>query len=87
MSDTDPSGAGDAPGLHRAGNAPGPHPSRLSPDHPHRREILAAHDAAVATGSPGYLDPVTGLYVLTADYLAARGTCCTSGCRHCPYLA
>jgi hypothetical protein len=30
------------------------------------------------------LDP-DGRYVFTAAYLAARGTCCRSGCRHCPY--
>jgi hypothetical protein len=24
--------------------------------------------------------------VLTAAELAARGTCCDSGCRHCPYV-
>ena len=27
-----------------------------------------------------------GLFVLTARYLADRGTCCGQGCRHCPYL-
>ena len=26
-----------------------------------------------------------GRYVFTAAYLLARGTCCGSGCRHCPY--
>ena len=26
-----------------------------------------------------------GLMVLTAEFLAARGYCCESGCRHCPY--
>ncbi|MCE3008641.1 MAG: DUF5522 domain-containing protein [Bacteroidetes bacterium] len=26
-----------------------------------------------------------GLMVLTAEYLARRGYCCGSGCRHCPY--
>jgi hypothetical protein len=25
--------------------------------------------------------------VLTARYLADRGSCCDQGCRHCPYLA
>ena len=44
-----------------------------------------AHDAAVAAGEAGYLDPDTGLFVLTATYLADRGTCCGNGCRHCPY--
>jgi hypothetical protein len=62
-----------------------PHPSRLSCDHPHRAEILAAHSAALAAGQAGYPDPQTGLFVLTAGYLAQRGTCCSRGCRHCPY--
>jgi hypothetical protein len=47
--------------------------------------IRAAHDAAVAAGEPGYLDPDSGLFVLTAAHLAAQGRCCGSGCRHCPY--
>ena len=64
-----------------------PHPSRLAPDHPHRGEILAAHSRALAEGEAGYVDPDSGLFVFTAGYLAARGTCCDSGCRHCPYLA
>ena len=63
-----------------------PHPSRLAPARPDRDAILAAHRAAVEAGEPGYLDPATGLFVLTAAELAARGTCCDSGCRHCPYL-
>jgi hypothetical protein len=46
-----------------------------------------AHDAAVARGQPGYLDPVSGLYVMTAASLRARGWCCGNGCRHCPYPA
>jgi hypothetical protein len=63
-----------------------PHPDRLSPDHPGRAEILAAHAEALERGEPGYLDPATGLFVLTAAFLADRGTCCGKGCRHCPYL-
>jgi hypothetical protein len=63
-----------------------PHPDRLALDHPARAEILAAHDAAMAGGEPGYLDPVSGLFVLTAATLAGRGECCDQGCRHCPYL-
>jgi hypothetical protein len=47
--------------------------------------IRAAHDAAIAAGEPGYEDPTTGLFVFTAAYLLERGTCCDSGCRHCPY--
>lgn len=64
-----------------------PHPDRLAPGHPWRTEILAAHAGALAAGEPGYLDPETGLFVLTAAYLADRGTCCGRGCRHCPYLS
>ena len=45
----------------------------------------AAHDAAEARGEAGYLDPHSGLFVLTATYLRDRGTCCGNGCRHCPY--
>ena len=63
-----------------------PHPSRLALDHPAREAVLAAHAAALAAGEAGYLDPVTGLFVMTAGYLAERGTCCDSGCRHCPYV-
>jgi Family of unknown function (DUF5522) len=63
-----------------------PHPSRLAHDDPHRCAILVTHEEAVLTGETGYADPVTGLFVFTAAFLAARGTCCDSGCRHCPYL-
>lgn len=62
-----------------------PSTSRLPRDHPRRAAILAAHDAALADGSPGYIDPGTGLFVMTARYLADRGYCCGNGCRHCPY--
>ena len=47
--------------------------------------IRRAHDRAVAAGEPGYLDPASGAFVFTAASLAARGECCGSGCRHCPY--
>lgn len=63
-----------------------PHPSRLAPNHPGRDEILTAHAAALAATEQGYVDPSTGLFVLTAATLLARGECCDSGCRHCPYL-
>jgi hypothetical protein len=26
-----------------------------------------------------------GYFVFTEHYLLKRGTCCQSGCRHCPY--
>ena len=60
---------------------------RLPSDHPHYAAIIEAHDAALAAGEAGYPDPVTGLFVLSAGFLAARGRCCGRGCRHCPYLA
>jgi len=47
--------------------------------------IKRVHDAAVAAGEPGYLDPITGFFVFTAAALAANGSCCNRGCRHCPY--
>ena len=50
-----------------------------------RDEVAAAHAAAIAAGQTGYMDPVSGLFVLTAAYLKKRGTCCGNGCRHCPY--
>lgn len=63
-----------------------PHPSRLAPDHPRREAILAAHTAAMRSGEPGYLDPDTGLFVLTAATHLERGECCNQGCRHCPFV-
>jgi hypothetical protein len=63
-----------------------PHPSRLAADHPLRERILARHRQALEAGRPGYLDPASGLFVLTAAELARRGACCSSGCRHCPFL-
>jgi hypothetical protein len=62
-----------------------PHADRLPLGHPRRTEILAAHDRALAAGETGYRDPASGFLVMTAAYLAARGTCCGNGCRHCPY--
>jgi hypothetical protein len=59
--------------------------TRLAPGHPHRAAILSAHEGAMAAGNAGYADPETGLFVLTAAWLASRGTCCENGCRHCPY--
>jgi hypothetical protein len=55
------------------------------PDEASRAVVQEAHDRAVQAGDDGYADPETGLFVFTAAYLAARGTCCDSGCRHCPY--
>ena len=64
---------------------PGGRPNRLPEDPVWRKVVVAAHEAAVSAGEDGYVDPVTGLYVMTATYLRRRGTCCGSDCRHCPY--
>ncbi len=63
-----------------------PHPSRLPATHPAYDEILAAHVAAMDAGQGGYIDPVSGFFVMTAKTHADRGSCCDSGCRHCPYV-
>lgn len=63
-----------------------PAAARLALDNPGRQAILAEHAAAIRAGRAGYADPYTGLFVLTAAWLADRRTCCEHGCRHCPYL-
>ncbi len=63
-----------------------PHPARLSGPPATVAQVLARHAAAVASGSPTYRDPVSGYQVFTAAFLADRGTCCDTGCRHCPYV-
>lgn len=47
--------------------------------------IQRIHRAACRRGDTGYVDPESGLMVLTARYLLRRGYCCGTGCRHCPY--
>ena len=47
---------------------------------------MTAHNAAMARGQSGYLDPFTGLFVMTAGFHVQRGRCCHNGCRHCPYV-
>ncbi len=44
-----------------------------------------AHDEANRAGHDGYIDPESGLFVMTAAYLQSRGACCDSNCRHCPW--
>jgi hypothetical protein len=62
------------------------HARRLSARHPRYDEIVAAHARAVATGQPCYEESSTRLMVFTAAFLAERGYCCDSGCRHCPFV-
>lgn len=62
-----------------------PHPDRLSPDRPDFDACIDAHAAAIAAEHMGYMDPSTGLFVMTAQHLAER-PCCDRGCRHCPWV-
>lgn len=48
-------------------------------------QLRRIHEAACARRDAGYIDPQSGLFVLTSWYLAERGFCCGTGCRHCPY--
>lgn len=57
----------------------------LDPADPNRDKILECHGEAIAHDQDGYLDPISGLFVMTAAYHLTRGTCCESQCRHCPY--
>lgn len=45
----------------------------------------SVHAGALADGKDWYVDPDTRLLVLTEVSLLARGHCCSSGCRYCPY--
>lgn len=63
-----------------------PAAGRLPPSTPKRAEILDLHAESVAGRRAGYVDPASGLFVLSAWFLAERGSCCTRGCRHCPYV-
>jgi hypothetical protein len=63
-----------------------PHPDRLSAGSPRYDDILKAHQDAIASGRDLYRDPLTGLLVMTARFLWDRGSCCDTGCRHCPWV-
>ncbi|MFZ1062771.1 MAG: DUF5522 domain-containing protein [Acidimicrobiales bacterium] len=65
---------------------PRPDPSRCDPSRPDYDAIIAAHELAVALGEATYRDPTSGLSVLTVVTHLTRGTCCDSGCRHCPFV-
>jgi hypothetical protein len=47
--------------------------------------FVAVHARAVAAGRHTYRDPVSGFVVMTELAHLDRGTCCGSGCRHCPF--
>ena len=46
---------------------------------------LILHERACRAGEEFYLDPETDWRVFTEVELRRRGSCCGSGCRHCPY--
>jgi hypothetical protein len=62
-----------------------PLPGRLRGSDVERQAILRRHADALAARRSTYSDPLTGLTAFTAAFLAGRGQCCDSGCRHCPY--
>jgi Family of unknown function (DUF5522) len=45
----------------------------------------AAYLHALDAGAHTYRDPATGYLVMTELAHLARGSCCGSACRHCPY--
>ena len=47
--------------------------------------IRETHRDAVAADQHFYIDPTNGLLVMTELHHLERGTCCDTGCRHCPY--
>ena len=49
------------------------------------QEIDKLHRIANEDQQSHYVDPVTGYKVFTQYGLLQRGSCCGSGCRHCPY--
>jgi hypothetical protein len=71
----------------RADHLEAPPARRYSAKHRGYDEGMSRHAAAVLANVPTYRDPVTGFTVFTAKFLADRGYCCDSGCRHCPYAS
>ncbi len=52
---------------------------------PEQLAVERAHAAAVAQEVRFYVDPRSGFRVMTELHHRARGFCCGSACRHCPY--
>ena len=50
-----------------------------------RPDFSTLHDKACAAGELTYVDPETGYSVMTEVAHKKRGSCCGSGCRHCPF--
>jgi hypothetical protein len=60
-------------------------PAKRSPRRLFDEAVATAHAEAESLGHSTYQDPTTGYQVFTRAALLARGYCCGSGCRHCPY--
>ena len=63
---------------------------RVTPAHSnqfscHIQDIESLHDEACARSAFTYIDPTTSYTVFTRLAHLKRGTCCGSGCRHCPW--
>jgi diphthamide synthase (EF-2-diphthine--ammonia ligase)/ABC-type Fe3+-hydroxamate transport system substrate-binding protein len=52
---------------------------------PDMEDFDTLHQAACRAGQMSYIDPATGYSVFTELAHQARGKCCGSGCRHCPF--
>ncbi len=52
---------------------------------PRREEVLSCHALAITRNEDGYIDPVSGFFVMTSKYHLDGGSCCENQCRHCPY--
>jgi len=54
-------------------------------DPEYKKLFFKLHAEACARGERSYCDPKSGYLVFTELEHLARGNCCNSGCRHCPY--
>jgi len=50
-----------------------------------RAEVVAGQVPAAAAGDAPHWYLENGFVVFTAAHHLARGSCCGSGCRHCPF--
>ena len=64
---------------------PDAHPADSKAATPPAMTAPEAHRRACKAGLDHYTDPETGYRVFTELAHRARGYCCGSGCRHCPY--
>jgi hypothetical protein len=48
-------------------------------------DVEELHKLACISQQRKYIDPATGYGVFTSYWHLQRGSCCGSGCRHCPW--